>query len=160
MRRACDSHCQEPCTPYYVLREGEVDYGPEWPFRTTWGPRMENSDRRVANIERLLGIVDAMGLRVEWHHLDPYRRGDYNHATGLIRLNVAMADFQVEVTLGHELAHAAYGDRSSTPETEARARRLGASITWPLPLEEFLVAQGLTGVAGATPGFAQAAHTG
>lgn len=88
------------------------------------------TDAQARNIERLLLLAGELGLTVEWADLGPKRRGEYEHRRRTVRLNVRLQGFQVEVTLGHELAHALFGDdRYGVPELEARARRVGALLT-------------------------------
>jgi hypothetical protein len=87
-------------------------------------------------IARLLRIAHEMRVDVQWRDLGEYRRGEYRDGdsgryydgTGLIVLSDRLQGFQVANTLGHEIAHAMFGDRASTPETEERAARVGAAI--------------------------------
>lgn len=77
------------------------------------------------NLDRLLLLATAMGVCIEWADLGPSRRGEYHDDAALIRLNVLLRGFQGVKTLSHELAHAIFRDRSSTPFTEDRAHQVG-----------------------------------
>lgn len=89
-------------------------------------------------VERLLGIAKAMEVNVEWADLGSHRRGEYRDDEPLIRLNSRLRDFQVTATLGHEIVHAMYRDRDSSPRNEARARLIGAALS----LDPVMIRQG------------------
>lgn len=74
----------------------------------------------------------------EWADPGGTRRGEYRDGESLIRLNPCLRDFQVTVTLGHEIVHAMYRDRDSSPRSEARARLIGAAFS----LDPVMIRQG------------------
>ncbi len=83
-----------------------------------------------------------LGVRVEWHDLGSYRRGDYCDDLLLIRLNTRLTRTQAVSTFAHEVAHAIYRDRVSSEQIEARADAHGASLViepWEYAAAEALV---------------------
>lgn len=91
----------------------------------------QSTAKRIA---RLLRIVRDMGIDLRWENLGPTLRGHYvrDKTTTLgcdvVVMNVRLQGFQVADTLGHEIAHAMFGDTVSNAETEERARRIGAVL--------------------------------
>jgi hypothetical protein len=65
---------------------------------------------------------------VEWADLGDIRRGEYRDDHGLIVLNHRLTRAQATACLAHEVAHAVFGDRCSTPPVERRADEYGASL--------------------------------
>jgi hypothetical protein len=78
-----------------------------------------------------LGLLFAhcgdLGIEVEWAHMGR-RRGEYLDDRRVIRLNPGLTTSQLTATLAHEVGHAIFGDRCSTPANERRAWELGASL--------------------------------
>lgn len=69
-----------------------------------------------------------LGIEVEWADLGDVRRGHYLDDTKTIVLNRRMTHAQVTATLAHELGHAIFGDRATTPRLERRASEYGAAL--------------------------------
>lgn len=69
-----------------------------------------------------------LDLDVEWADLGPHRRGEYRDDEALIVLHQGLTRRQAIATLAHEIGHAVFGDRCSTPAVERRAWRYGASL--------------------------------
>lgn len=68
---------------------------------------MTPTDRYLAD------LADQAGLNVEYVTLRHGIDGEYLHARGLIRLRPGMGARRHRSVLAHELAHAAYADRST-----------------------------------------------
>lgn len=105
----------------------------------------------------LWGIVDALGVRVEYCDLPNDRDGEYLHDRQLIRLREGMATRLQRSVLAHELAHAVFADvpsmfgpvnrkqerradewaalRLITPDAYRRAEAIYGSHTGALALE-------------------------
>lgn len=71
------------------------------------------------------------------------RRGEYLDDHKLIRLNQRMTWSQATATLAHEVAHAIFGDRCSTPRNERRAWELGAALV--ISAREYAESEALVG---------------
>lgn len=84
-----------------------------------------------------------MGLEVEWCDLGPRRRGHYLDDSREIQLNTRLTRAQATATLAHEVGHATFGDRCSTPANERRAWEYGAALI--ITLDEYAVAEELVG---------------
>ncbi len=69
-----------------------------------------------------------LGLEVEWVDLGDMRRGQYHDDLALVILNRRLTRAQATSTLAHEVGHAVFGDRCSTPANERRADEYGASL--------------------------------
>lgn len=67
-------------------------------------------------------------VEVQWADLGEHRRGEYRDDHGLIVLNHKLTRAQATATLAHEVGHAVFGDRASTPANERRASEYGASL--------------------------------
>jgi Zn-dependent peptidase ImmA (M78 family) len=65
---------------------------------------------------------------VAWADLGDLRRGLYHDDERLIVLNTRLTGAQATATLAHEMGHAAFGDRASTPRAERRASEYGAAL--------------------------------
>jgi hypothetical protein len=78
--------------------------------------------------ERLLAHAADLGLAVEWADLGDVRRGVYLDDERLIVLNNRLTLPQATATLAHEIGHATFGDRASTPRAERRASEYGAAL--------------------------------
>ena len=61
-------------------------------------------------IEQIWGMLEAMGVAVEYVELPPDRDGEYLHDRRLIRLQRRMASRLHISTLAHECAHAVFAD--------------------------------------------------
>ncbi|GAB7003688.1 hypothetical protein JCM18899A_11590 [Nocardioides sp. AN3] len=79
-------------------------------------------------LDVLLAHAEALGLAVEWADLGDIRRGAYLDDERLIVLNTRLTHAQATATLAHEIGHARFGDRSSTPRLERRASEFGAAL--------------------------------
>lgn len=79
-------------------------------------------------LDRLFHHSADLGLLVEWADLGDVRRGEYRDATRTIVLHRDLTRAQATATLAHELGHAAFGDRCSTPAAERRAWEYGAAL--------------------------------
>ncbi len=73
-----------------------------------------------------------LGLECEWRDLGDTRRGEYWDDRKLIVLNRRLTVSQSNAALAHELGHAIYGDRCSTPAAERRADEVGAALAIPI----------------------------
>jgi hypothetical protein len=80
------------------------------------------------SLSQLLDRAAALGVDVEWADLGDLRRGLYHDDHRLIVLNSRLTGAQATATLAHEIGHAAFGDRSSTPRAERRASEYGAAL--------------------------------
>lgn len=69
-----------------------------------------------------------LGLEVEWADLGERRRGHYLDDSRTIVLNRRMTRHQATAALAHEVGHAVFGDRCSTPAAERRASEYGACL--------------------------------
>lgn len=69
-----------------------------------------------------------LGLDVEWADLGEMRRGEYCDDAKLIILNTRLTRAQATACLAHEVGHAVFGDRCSTPAAERRASEYGAAL--------------------------------
>lgn len=79
-------------------------------------------------LDLLFAHAADLGLAVEWEDLGGRRRGVYRDAQRLIVLNRRLTRHQATATLAHEVAHAVFGDRCSTPPIERRANEYGAAL--------------------------------
>lgn len=60
--------------------------------------------------EQIWGMLEAMGIAVEYTDLPPDRDGEYDHAKKRIRLQRGMATRLHRSVLAHECAHAVFAD--------------------------------------------------
>jgi hypothetical protein len=79
-------------------------------------------------LELLLEHCGDLAVEVDWVDLGARRRGEYLDDQRLIRLNTRLTRVQATATLAHEIGHAVFGDRCSTPHAERRAWEYGASL--------------------------------
>lgn len=79
-------------------------------------------------LDHLLEHAADLGLEVRWADLGDIRRGHYLRDLHLIVLNNRLTRAQATATLAHEIGHAVFGDRCSTPRAERRASEVGASL--------------------------------
>lgn len=80
------------------------------------------------NLELLYAHAADLGLTVDWADLGHFRRGEYRDDERRILLNERLTHAQAVSTLAHELGHAYYGDRTSTPALERRAWAYAARL--------------------------------
>lgn len=79
-------------------------------------------------LDLLFAYAADLGLDVEWVDLGDVRRGEYADDERIIRLHHGLTHAQATATLAHEVAHAVFGDRCSTPAIERRAWHYGARL--------------------------------
>lgn len=79
-------------------------------------------------LDRLFQHCADLGIDVEWADLGPVRRGVYCDDESLITLNLRLTRAQATACLAHEVGHAVFGDRCSTPRAERRASEYGAAL--------------------------------
>ena len=79
-------------------------------------------------LDLLFAHCGDLGLDVEWEDLGDVRRGHYLDDTKTIVLNRTMTSAQTTATLAHEVGHAVFGDRATTPRLERRASEFGAAL--------------------------------
>lgn len=79
-------------------------------------------------LDVLFAHAADLGLDVDWADLGEHRRGEYRDDSRLILLNHALTRVQATATLAHEIGHAVFGDRCSTPRAEKRAWEYGAAL--------------------------------
>lgn len=79
-------------------------------------------------LDLLFAHAADLQLDVEWADLGEVRRGFYSDDLGLIVLDSSLTRAQATATLAHEIGHAVFGDRCSTPKAERRAWEYGASL--------------------------------
>lgn len=79
-------------------------------------------------LDLLFAHAADLELLVEWADLGDRRRGEYRDDERLIVLNHRLTRAQATACLAHEVAHAVFGDRCSTPAVERRADEYGASL--------------------------------
>lgn len=84
-----------------------------------------------------------LGVDVEWAHLGGVRRGEYRDQSRRIILEASLTRAQATATLAHEIGHAVFGDRCSTPRAEKRAWEYGAALI--IAPEEYWHAERLVG---------------
>lgn len=84
-----------------------------------------------------------VGLEVEWADLGDYIRGGYRWRDGHIVLSLRLTEAQAVSTLVHEVGHAKFGDRCSSPAGERRAWEYGAAFL--ITPEEYRTAEHLVG---------------
>lgn len=84
-----------------------------------------------------------LGLDVEWEDLGDVRRGEYHDDRRLIVLNRRLTRAQATDALAHELGHALWGDRCSTPAGERRADEVGAALV--IDPSDYAAAEALVG---------------
>lgn len=94
-------------------------------------------------LDHLLRHCADMGLDVEWCDLGEYRRGDYCEELARIRLNRRLTAAQATASLAHEIGHATFGDRHSTPAIERRAWEYGSSLV--IVPDEYAAAEAMVG---------------
>jgi hypothetical protein len=80
------------------------------------------------DLEELLAHCADLGLHVEWRDLGETRRGEFHPHADLIVLSSRLTRRQAVACLAHELGHARFGHRSSTPANERRAWQYAAAI--------------------------------
>lgn len=102
--------------------------------RRATGPRLDALYQHAAD----------MRLDVEWTLDLPARRhGAYLDDRRLILLNYRCTSAQALSALAHEVAHAIYGDRCSTPPVERRADELGSLFI--IAADDYAAAEELVG---------------
>lgn len=69
-----------------------------------------------------------LDLEVQWADLGERRRGHYLDDSRTIVLNRRMTRAQTTAALAHEVGHAVFGDRCSSPAAERRASEFGAAL--------------------------------
>jgi Zn-dependent peptidase ImmA (M78 family) len=79
-------------------------------------------------LDRLYMHAADLGLDVQWQDLGDRRRGHYLDDSSTIVLNQRLTRAQATATLAHEIGHAVFGDRCSSPSRERRADEYGASL--------------------------------
>ena len=79
-------------------------------------------------LDVLLQHCVDLGVEVEWCNLGERQRGEYRDDRRLIVLHPVLTRRQCTATLAHEVGHAEFGDRCSTPAVERRAWEFGASL--------------------------------
>lgn len=79
-------------------------------------------------LDLLFAHAADLGLEVEWRDLGSRRHGQYHHEGHLVVLNTRLTRAQATGALAHEVGHAVFGDRCSTPRNERRADEYGASL--------------------------------
>jgi hypothetical protein len=79
-------------------------------------------------LELLLEHCGDLAIEVSWVDLGTRRRGEYRDDSRAIRLNSRLTRTQATATLAHEIGHAVFGDRCSTPPVERRAWEYGAAL--------------------------------
>ncbi|MFS3128683.1 ImmA/IrrE family metallo-endopeptidase [Nocardioides sp. Bht2] len=79
-------------------------------------------------LDLLYAHAADLGLRVEWADLGPRRRGQYCDESREVTLNHRLSRSQATATLAHEIGHAVFGDRCTSPKVERRADEYGASL--------------------------------
>lgn len=84
-----------------------------------------------------------LDLTVDWADLGPIRRGQYQRQGDIITLNYRLTRAQATATLAHEIGHAEFGDRCSTPANERRAWEYGASLI--VSIHEYAMAERMVG---------------
>lgn len=82
-------------------------------------------------------------IEVEWVDLGPRRRGHYLDDSGVIELNTRLTRAQATATLAHEVGHATFRDRCTTPANERRAWEYGAALI--ITVDEYATAEDLVG---------------
>lgn len=97
----------------------------------------------VDRLDRLFQHCWDLGIEVEWDELGDHRRGHYEWRRNSIVLNVRLTMAQVVSTLAHEIGHAIFGDRCSTPAAERRAWEFGAALA--ITPAEYEAAEGIAG---------------
>ncbi|MGZ3337094.1 MAG: ImmA/IrrE family metallo-endopeptidase [Isosphaeraceae bacterium] len=79
-------------------------------------------------LDRLFQHCADLGLDVEWKDLGPIKRGLYLDDSRTIILNTLLTRAQATACLAHEIGHAVFGDRCSSPRAERRASEYGAAL--------------------------------
>lgn len=79
-------------------------------------------------LDLLFAHCGDLAIEVEWEDLGDVRRGHYLDDSRTIVLNRSMTRAQVTATLAHEVGHAVFGDRATTPRLERRASEYGAAL--------------------------------
>lgn len=79
-------------------------------------------------LDLLFAHCGDLGIEVEWEDLGDVRRGHYLDDGKRIILNHRMTRAQATAALAHEVGHAVFNDRCSTPAAERRASEYGASL--------------------------------
>lgn len=79
-------------------------------------------------LDLLFAHCGDLGIEVEWADLGDIRRGHYLDDARTIVLNRRLTRAQLTTTLAHEIGHAVFGDRATTPRLERRASEYGASL--------------------------------
>lgn len=84
--------------------------------------------RRVPRLDALFRHAADLRIDVEWADLGEVNRGAYLDDHQMIVLNRRLTRAQATGALAHEIGHATFGDRCSTPRAERRASEYGASL--------------------------------
>ena len=79
-------------------------------------------------LDEVLRHCADVGLQVEWADLGERIRGGYRWRDGVIVLSLRLTGAQAVATLVHEIGHARFGDRCSSPAGERRAWEYGAAF--------------------------------
>ena len=98
---------------------------------------------RAVRLDLLFAHAADLGIDVDWADLGDHRRGFYFHDHRLIVLNRRLTRPQATAALAHEIGHATFGDRCSTPAAERRASEYGASLV--ITVKDYQSAERLVG---------------
>jgi Zn-dependent peptidase ImmA (M78 family) len=79
-------------------------------------------------LDHLFQHCADLGIEVEWDDLAGSRRGAYYWREDRIVLSLRLTVAQATATLAHEVAHAKFGDRCSSPAAEKRAWEFAAAF--------------------------------
>lgn len=79
-------------------------------------------------LDLLFAHAAVLGLDVEWRDLGSRRHGQFHYDTNCVVLNTRLTRAQATGALAHEVGHAVFGDRCSSPRNERRADEYGASL--------------------------------
>lgn len=79
-------------------------------------------------LDELFQHCADLGVDVEWEDLGPKKRGEYQWWREVIVLSTRLTDRVVPLALAHELAHAIFGDKETTPPAERRAWEWAAAF--------------------------------
>ncbi|WP_374457754.1 ImmA/IrrE family metallo-endopeptidase [Nocardioides sp.] len=94
-------------------------------------------------MDLLFAHCSDLGVEVEWEDLGERDRGFYLDDRRVIVLNRRLTRAQATAALAHEVGHAVFGDRCSTPRHERRASEYGASLI--ITPRQYAAAEALVG---------------